>query len=352
MMAGNYSPTTNYGTGQQVVPAGQGQTLGSTQQGSGTTFWSPSKYAMIVDARPVPGMTTFQGSSGVPQNFLQLFPGQQPTAPPTSVRDDPGYAGDPTAGPTPYDPNAGPTYTGPPLESGNTLTTGLGQAMNNLLQIGTAADPTAIQTIQDQLIKGGFLDPTKKGFNYGSISGTNDPTYSSYYQLLEQSIRTGTDYNAILQARISRDAGKKYEDALKLQQEKRARAQKLADAQLLPHTIDRTAVKLDDPLTAQNMLTTMLKNQLGRNPEPAEVSQFTQALTTAEKANPTNTVATTDPMSPYQDKTAISTGGFDPSQFTQNYIDQNFAGEKAAVGGATGFYQAALSTLGAGGRGY
>lgn len=342
-----YSPTTNYGTGQTVAPAGAGQTVGSTQQGSGTTFWSPSKYAMIVDSRPVPGMNTFQPSNGVPQNFLQMFPGGgQYAGAPTSVDGFPGYAGEGSPG------GYSPPLNNPPMESGNTSTSSLGGAMNQLLQFGSAADPTAVQTLQDQLIKGGFLDPTKKGFNYGAIAGTSDPTYSAYYQLLETSIRTGTDYNAILQARVARDAGKKYEDALKLQQEKASRAQKVADMQLVPHTVDRTAVKIDDPLTAQAMLTTMLTNQLGRNPTPAEVSQFTQSLQTAEQANPTTTVGVTDPLSPLQDKSSTQTGGFDPSQFTQNYVDQNFAGEKTAVGSATGFYQAALSALGPGGRGY
>lgn len=346
----SYRSNTDYGTGQQVPAAGQGQTVGA--QSNGLTFWDPSKYAMIIDSRPVPGMTSFQPANGTPQNFLQMFPGTTPTAPPTSVPNDPGYAGDPTGGPSPFNPNAGPTYTGPPMEAGNNLSTNLGQAMNKLLEFGSQADPTAIQTLQQRLVSAGFLDPTKKGFNLGAISGTSDPTYSAWYQVLQTAIRTGTDYNAILNARIARDAGKKYEDALKLQQEKLARQQQLAADALVPHTVNRTATSISDPLTAQSLLTNMLTNELGRNPTPAEISQFTTALQSAQAQNPTVTTGVTDPLSPYQDKTSTQTGGFDPSQFAQNYVDQNFAGEKSAVGSATGFYKAALDTLGAGGRGF
>lgn len=337
-----FDPTQTYGS-TAVTPAGAGQTVGAAQTGNGLTFWDPSKYAMVVDSRPVPGMNVFTGTDGTPQNFLQAFSGGTSGAP-SSVTGDPGYAGDPG---TP-----GPPLNRPPIESGTSKGTTLGETMNNLLALGSNADPTAIQTLQDQLIKGGFLDPTKKGFNYGAIAGTADPTYSAWYQLMETAIRTGTDYNAILQARVARDAGKKYEDALAAQQAKIKKQQAAALAATLPHTVNRTTTNISDPLTAQNLMTQTLQNELGRAPTPAELTQFTQALQTAQAANPTTTTAVTDPMSPYQDKSATQTGGFDSGQFTQNYIDQNFSGEKAAVGGATGFYQAALSALGAGGRGY
>lgn len=303
-----FDPSQTYGAAT-VTPAGAGQTVGAAS--SGVQFWSPSKYAMIVDSRPVPGMVS-QGNSvqGTASERYQLDSGQTPTFSSTST---------------------------------------LGDAMNQLLNLGQNS-PDMTQKLQDQLIKGGFLDPTKKNFQYGAIN-SGDPTYDAYYNLLENSIRTGTDYSAILAHRVANDAGKKFEAAFQLQKDKLQKQQDAAAAALLPKTVTRTAINIADPLTAQNLLQQTLTNELGRNPTTDEINQFTQALQTAQAASPTLTTAVTDPGQ-VQDKSAVQTGGFDPTQFTQNYVDQNFGQEKDSVGGATNFYKVALDTLGAGGRGY
>jgi hypothetical protein len=291
------------GGGPAVTPVGGGSSpslAGISQQSISGEYWDPSKNQYITLRRLVPGMV------------------------------------DGTPSPLDYG-NA--QYVQPPQIS-------IGDAMNNLLAMGDNADPDAIIALQDRLIKAGYLDPSKKAFNYGSITGTKDPTYSAYYNVLEAAIRTSTDYNAILTNRINRNAGAKFEKALDTVKARQAKA----DAALLPHTTTSTAVNLSDPLSAQALLTKTLSNELGRNPTTDEISQFTNALTTAQTQNPTTTSAYVDPTDPAAPvKSSTSTGGFDPNQFTENYVTQNFGQERDAVGAATGFYSAAMQALKPGG---
>lgn len=336
---GQYVPLGQGGAPATTNPVGSGQTVGNQLAAgqmtpTGVAFWDPNKNAVLVDSRPVPGMIT-QPSPLDAGNSQFIQPGSTP--------------------PSPLDAG-NPNYIQPDPNEGPKQAT-LGDAMQNLLSLAGQADPTTLQILQEQLVKGGFLDPTKKGFNLGSISGSQDPTYTAYYQLMEQSIRTGTDYNAILQNRVARDAGKKYEDALKKQQAQQALAEKnlerqtqLAADALVPHTINRTVTDISDPTTAQGLLTQTLTAALGRAPTTDEIQQFTSTLNNAQQQNPQNIVSVTDPSSPYQDKSKVTTGGLNPQQFTQNYVNQNFGQEKDSVGEATGFYKAALAALGPGGR--
>lgn len=350
-----------FGVAAPAQAAGVGQTLDA--QGvpfdPSTDFYDPSVLGQKRDIRLVPGMgdsptavlgnpvlmgTSFDTSTlGVPgapmgggSNLQSTYNSQVPIAPgsipgTTYMPGDVAFVGGSHG-------NPGNDITGT-AGTGVTLAT----AMNRLIAIGQEADPADIQALQEKLVKAGYLDPTKQGFNLGAISGTRDPTYTAYYQLLTGAIRTGTNWQSILDDRANRDAGKKYEDALNAQKARQAKS----DAALLPHTTTTTTTNLSDPLTAQGLLTKYLTNDLGRAPTTEELGTFTGALTTAQQQAPTTTNAFVDPTDPSAPlKSSTSTGGFDPNQFTENYINQNFGQEKDAVGAATGFYQAAMQTLG------
>jgi len=97
----------------------------------------------------------------------------------------------------------------------------------------------------------------------------------------------------------------------------------------------QTSVNLSDPFTAQSILNSALSDLLGRDATADELSQFTAALTGAERANPTVTSQTGSGTSSDTTVSSTTSGGFDAEQFAQNWVKEHYGPEvnadKAAI---------------------
>lgn len=111
-----------------------------------------------------------------------------------------------------------------------------------------------------------------------------------------------------------------------------------------------TSVDLTDPTTAQGVLTKALADELGRQPTPQEVSDFTTALQSAEASNPTvKTVSGSSDTLLGQttgNTSSTSSGGIgDLGTFAQNYV-QNEHGPEVATDQIGNVYGLAMKALG------
>lgn len=107
--------------------------------------------------------------------------------------------------------------------------------------------------------------------------------------------------------------------------------------------VHNETVNLTDPEAARKLITDTLAEKLGRKPHEDEVSTFTQALNSSETANPqvqdgtSFSDSSTDPANPVSKETSTTSGGVNPSGYTDHYIDTHFADEETGVNRAKWF---------------
>lgn len=105
------------------------------------------------------------------------------------------------------------------------------------------------------------------------------------------------------------------------------------------------SVRLTDPGSARKLVDTALGQYLGRSATPEEQKTFFKALNVQEQAAPTMTKSTTNTSGRSSSTSSVTTGGFDPSVFAEEYAQgQEGAGEFQA---ATSLLDTFIKSIGA-----
>lgn len=277
-----YDPGQNYAANPAPTAAGQGQTaIDAAQSDTGVAA------------------NTSGTSSGANRYYNQIVPGTRPRSSPD--RDPRGVIWGP----------------------GKTL----GQMQSDLYSLGVS-DTDSLAALQTQLIKAGLLDPRARQFSLGSVS-VGDPTDAAYTRLLSEAIKTGGDFNVLLDSLASNPRntrGQRNYDLLTQQQAALAGA----------GTVTSSSYTLTDPNRARMLVSDAMSNHLGRKARPEEVQDFIQTLHSSEQANPahqtqhyggnglpTSSVATSSPPDPSAMADAYAYGTQDRA---------NEAGSMAEVG--------------------
>lgn len=84
-------------------------------------------------------------------------------------------------------------------------------------------------------------------------------------------------------------------------------------------TYTSTSISEASRTQAQAILTNALRDQLGREPMPGEVTAFMRSLNSAARKNPTVTTQTTTTSGNSASSTTTTKQGLDPSQYAENY---------------------------------
>jgi hypothetical protein len=283
----------------------------------------PAPGSAAASGAPAPGSTATTGS-----------PGDQTNLSTTAIKEAsliiPGSEGQ---GPTPGSPaqfNMAENNTGLPTSS-SPLT--LGVMMDNLL----ALSPTDTETLQQQLIKGGFVDPKSQSFEIGNVN-PGDATYNGYLHLLETAYRTQTDFQSVLDDRASAMVGKT--NYLAFEQKLTALTTGVKSTS--------TTTMLTDPATAQGVLIGALQQQLHRAPTTSEIAQFTSMLQQTEVNNPEVATSTTDPATGLPTRTSLRTGVDSyrfPEEAALDYATSGKLGQEANTQRVGIDYQNAMTEL-------
>lgn len=119
-----------------------------------------------------------------------------------------------------------------------------------------------------------------------------------------------------------------------------------AGADKKPDTYTQTAESLTDPSNAHALLDGVLAKALGRDPTAAEKAGFLAALNSAERANPQKTKYTLNPETGQYD-TSSTSGGMNPEQFAQEWVDDDPTRKKEAgdFQMATTYFDAMLQAI-------
>lgn len=105
------------------------------------------------------------------------------------------------------------------------------------------------------------------------------------------------------------------------------------------------SVRLTDPGSARKLVDTALGQYLGRSATSEEQKQFLKALNVQEQDAPTMTKSTTNTSGRSSSTSSVTTGGFDPSVFAEEYAQgQEGAGEFKA---ATSLLDTFINAIGA-----
>lgn len=159
-------------------------------------------------------------------------------------------------------------------------------ALLKLLNQGTK-NPTAVKTIQERLIKAGYLNPSDSTMSLGTVS-YGDATYSAYARALEEAVITTKPLPSILAAGEKGTTGEAYWKAYKKQ------FNAAGQAQPTTRTTTDTSVNLTSAPDAQATAASEYEDLIGRAPTQAESAAYYAGLNAAEQANPsTNTTTTT-----------------------------------------------------------
>lgn len=205
-------------------------------------------------------------------------------------------------------------YRGSDLQSGVPVQASAKGKLSDLYSL----DPTALEDLQKKLQGAGYLSKYTPGI-------VGDTTMQGYLQLMIDTAKHNK-----MGEQVSPD------DLL---------GQAATSGQ---KNNTQTQINLTDPLTAKALIHSALTSALGRIPNPGEILDFTEALTNAEKANPSTS---TTAQNPDGSTSTTSTGGVNDSAFAADYVQQNYGKDIGTFNAATSLYDAALSVLGAGGRG-
>ena len=208
-------------------------------------------------------------------------------------------------------------------------------------------NPTDLADLQQRLQAAGYL----QAYTPGSV---NEDTRAQYENLLKDV------------ARYQQQGTEMTPDMLL-----RQRAQQIA-AGGAGATSTKTTTDVSNPLTAQAVISKAFADHgLGR-PNAKQLSAFTAALQAAQAQNPTVTTdyAAKTGGKPGSGSVKTATAGStvtqnetvqqginssaafsqDPQQFANNYFENTYGAQANTVGIATGFYDAALKAIGAGGQ--
>ena len=96
---------------------------------------------------------------------------------------------------------------------------------------------------------------------------------------------------------------------------------------LSPKQVVQKNYNISTPEEATSILRTVLAEALGRWPTGAELDNFTAALNSAQRANPTVTTSTTNPEG--TSITQTSTGGLNPEDYARSYASRHFGEEES-----------------------
>jgi hypothetical protein len=205
----------------------------------------------------------------------------------------------------------------------------LGQMQADLYQMGTdnIDGLTALQTL---LVKAGLLDPRARQFALGSVS-PGDPTDSAYTRLLSEAIKTGGDYNVILNGLASNPRNSRGQRNWTLLQQQQAAAATSGAGRTSSESFSLT-----DPNAARDLVNTALQNRLGRAANPDEISQFIGSLHASEQANPSRSTETFGgnglPTSSTSTSTPVDPGSAAKAFATSSQGRANEAGAQSELG--------------------
>lgn len=162
-----------------------------------------------------------------------------------------------------------------------------------------------LKDFQLKLIKAGYLP---KGSDTGMLDGN---TVQAYQQLIGD-------------VHLSNESG----DTLSPEQylDQKAGAANKPGGSNGPHT--STSVDLSSPENARSIAFQTFASSLGRKPKQAEMNAFYAALTQYEQSHPQTTTTTDNAAGTAS--TSTTSGGASPTDFAQQYVDQNYGAQEGA----------------------